>query len=99
MRLLATPPRRLAAPGIDEATHGNGREPRPWVAWWMLGPDAKRLDHRVLHGILGRGEVLSTPDQPGQHLRHQGPDELIDVVRSPLGAHDQAITSRTSIHS
>ena len=65
----------------------------------MLGPDAKGLDHRVLHGILSRGEILSTPEQSGQHLRYQGPDELVDVVRSPLGAHDQAITSRTSIHS
>ena len=65
----------------------------------MLGPDPESLDHRVLHRILGGGEVLPAPNQSGQHLRRQGPDELIDVVRSPLGTHDQAITSRTSIHS
>ena len=65
----------------------------------MLGPDPERLDHRVLHGVLSGGEVLPAPDQPGQHLGAKGPDDLIDVVRSPLGPHDQAITSRTSIHS
>ena len=65
----------------------------------MLRPHAERLDDRVLHRILGRGEVLSTPDQTGQHLRCQGPDDRVDVARSPLGAHGQAITSRTSIHS
>ncbi len=65
----------------------------------MLGPDAQRLDDRVLHGILGRREVLPAPDQAGQDLGCQGPDDLIAVVRSPLGTHDQAITSRTSIHS
>ena len=60
---------------------------------------AQGLDHRVLHGILGGGELLAAPEQPGQHPRCEGPDELVDVVRSRRGAHDQAITTRTSIHS
>ena len=64
----------------------------------MLGPDPESLDHRVLYRILGIGEVLTTSNQIGQNLRRKGPDELIEVARSPLGS-DQAITSRTSIHS
>lgn len=97
--LLAAPPSRLATPDIDQASHGNGGEPRPRVARQMLGPDAECLDHRLLHGILSRDEILSAPNQPGQHLRCQGPGGQVNVVRSPLGAPDQAITSRTSIHS
>ena len=65
----------------------------------MLGPDSERLDQRVLYGVLGRGEVLPAPHQLGQHLGCKGPDDVIDVVRSPISPHYQAITSRTSIHS
>jgi len=64
----------------------------------MLGPDPESLNQRVLNGILSSGEVLPSPNQLGQHLWRQGPDELIKVARSLLVT-DQAITSRTSIHS
>ena len=64
----------------------------------MLGPDPESFNQRVLHRILRRDEVLPAPNQFGQHLRRQGPDELVKVARSLLGT-GQAITSRTSIHS
>ena len=43
----------------------------------MLGPDPESFNQRVLNRILRRGEVLPAPHQLGQHLRRQGPDELI----------------------
>ena len=64
----------------------------------MLGPDPESFNQSVLNRILRGGEVLPAPNQPGQHLGRQGPDELIKITRSPFET-GQAITSRTSIHS
>lgn len=65
----------------------------------MVRPHPQGVERRLLHGVLGRGEVLAPADQTGEHARREGPDDVFDVARSPLGALGQLITSRTSIHS
>ena len=98
-RLLACPARRLTAPCVDESPHGHGAQPGGRVTRRVLGPDPQRLDDRLLHGILGSRELLPAAQQAGEHVRCERPDELVEPVRSPLGAPSQDITSRTSIHS
>ena len=83
-RLLSCPARRLAAPCVDESTHGHGAQPGGWVARRVLRPDPQCLDDSLLHSILGSRELLPAAQQAGEHVRRDGPDELVELVWSTL---------------
>ena len=38
----------------------------------MLGPDAQRLDQRLLQRVLGGVEILAATDESREDLRHEG---------------------------
>lgn len=105
-RLLATGPRGLAAPGVDETPGGHRRQPRARVPRRVLGPHPQRLDQRLLQRVLGGVEVLATADQAREDARDEGAQRalvqrsrrLLDHgAQSSAGASD--MTSRMSIHS
>ena len=55
-----------------------------------------RLQQPVLHGILGRREVVPATDEDAEHLRCQDADDVL--VHSAV-AGVSLISGRTSIHS
>ena len=55
-----------------------------------------RLKQRVLHGVLGRREVVPATDEDTEHLRCQDADDVL--VHSAV-AGVLLIIGRTSIHS
>ena len=55
-----------------------------------------RLDQRLLHGVLGRREVVPAPDEDTEHLRREVAQDLPRSLRAPGTS---SMTGRTSSHS
>ena len=73
----------------------------------LLGPLHRRGEERLLHGVLGGGEIAEAADQGAEHLRGERPQQRVGpaverVARVEIGfAHRSSggrlITWRTSI--
>jgi hypothetical protein len=78
-RLLALPPRALAAPGIHQSPPGDGDEPRARVVGDpLLGPLPGGGDERLLHRVLARLELPVPADERAEHARGQLAKQVVD---------------------
>ena len=68
-RVLAPPAGLLAPDVVGQAAQGDAVEPAAGVVRDAFGgPPGRRRDQRVLHRVLGGGEVLVPPRDGAQHL-------------------------------
>jgi hypothetical protein len=107
-RLLPIPPRRFAADAVGHPPRGDVDQPAGRTLRQALGrPLPRRVDHRLLHRVLGVGEVAEPPRHRGEGPRRRFAQQALDFA-VPFGRHTPkrnrtqcvigaAITSRTSI--
>jgi len=87
---------------IGEATGGDVKEPAARIGGHAFhGPLRSRGDQRVLHRVLGGGEILVPSCEGAEHLRRQLAQQVPDGPIGGLGGHTSLgislMTWRTSI--
>ena len=80
--VLAHPACRLRPRVVEEPVPRRGYEPPFGIARRVVGPGSQRAHERLLHGVLGRREVRSAPDEDANHRGHELPQQR--VVHSPV---------------
>ncbi len=73
--VLTAAARGVGAGRVEELAPRRGDQPALGVPRRVGGPDADRLDQRVLHGVLGRREVGSAADEDGEDTRGEAAQE------------------------
>ena len=92
---LAPAPRDLAAQLIGHAPRGDVDQPAARIVGHAFArPLHRRRDQRLLHRVLGRGEVAEAPDDGAEHLRRELAQQVL--VRRRRGC---AVTRRRAARS
>ena len=96
--LLATPPRALGAPLVDQASRGNCHQPRTRVVGdTSFGPLLRRSEERLLHCVLTCVELAVTPHERTEDLRRKLAQQILDSRVRAQKSGGASITRRTSI--
>ena len=96
--LLSLLPRALASPCVDEASRGNGQEPRSRVVGHAVGgPLLCGGEERFLHGVLARVELRVPPYEGAEDLRRKLAQQVLDCRLCPQNSGGASMTWRTSI--
>ena len=78
--LLPPPPGHLGPHDVEVLARGDGHEPAlRLVRQAVLRPPPERLDQRLLHGVLGRREVVSAADEDTEHLRTELLEQAVQL--------------------
>ena len=70
-------PGRLRPGRVEEPPPGSGHQPRLRVPRRVVRPGRPGRDERLLHGVLGRREVRSAPDEDTGHLGGEAAQERL----------------------
>ena len=95
---LAPAARDLAADVIGHAPRRDLDQPAARVVGHALArPLLRRGDQRLLHRVLGRGEVAEAPDDRAEHLRRELAQQVLGRGR-PAAAASQPVVGRRAHH-
>jgi hypothetical protein len=95
--ILAVPPGDLAAQRVGQPAQRHPDQPAArLIRNAFSGPLLRRGDERLLHGLLGRREVLRAADHRAEHLGRQVAQQVLYGHPTSLGG--PLMICRTSIH-
>ena len=99
---LAVAPRGVGSGQIDEATPRRGDQPALRIVGALVGPCLDGPDQRLLHGVLGGGEVGPAVDEGRQDAGDQAPQR--GLIHRVGGHYSLTVVAalrngRTSSHS
>ena len=81
--VLAPAPGALAADVIGHPPRRDLNQPAARIVGHPVArPLRRRGDERLLHGVLGRGEITVAPHRRAQHLRRELAEQLLGRVAS-----------------